>query len=290
MEHRKNHLVNSMVSGNYEVFHINEIVEEHKTLYHLHDFYEIHITLNGNGIFYLDGSLYELSAGSILLIHHGDLHRIVAQKSSQYERVYMFVTPEFLEHASTENTNLLKCFTPTGSIRSKVLKADMKEVGPYIEPFMCSIDKKNYGQDLIYEQAVVRFILFLNQLALREENDVLNENDSSNELIDTVMKYVNDHLKEDLSLERVSSHFFISKYYLSHKFKEITDMTFHNFVLKKRLYYAKQLLRKYHNASVVYNDCGFASYTYFLKSFKKEFSITPKQFVMLAKQGEKMRP
>ncbi|TCK98590.1 AraC family transcriptional regulator [Natranaerovirga hydrolytica] len=288
MKDKMNYIANTMVSDLYEIFYIEELVDEDKTLYHLHDFYEIHITLSGNGLFYLDGTMHELSAGTVLLIHSGDLHRIVAQKSSYFERMYIFVTPEFIENSSTKHTNLKNCFQPIGNVKSKILKTSIVELIDHLKHFMKPPNLKNYGEDLLYEQALVNFLLYLNKLVLNKESEITRDVSPQNELMDRVIKYVNNNLKEDLSLYAVASHFYISKYHLSHKFKEVTDITFHNYVLKKRLFYAKQLLRKHNNANLIYSDCGFKSYSYFLKAFKKEFGITPKEFMNLTKKGNKM--
>ena len=37
--------VNTMVSDQYEIYHVKDVVSQNKTIYHHHDFYEIHATL-----------------------------------------------------------------------------------------------------------------------------------------------------------------------------------------------------------------------------------------------------
>lgn len=39
--------VNTMVSDQYEIYHVKDVVSQNKTIYHHHDFYEIHATLKG---------------------------------------------------------------------------------------------------------------------------------------------------------------------------------------------------------------------------------------------------
>jgi len=58
--------------------------------------------------------------------------------------------------------------------------------------------------------------------------------------------------------------------------------------MKKKLLYAKQLLKTYQSSNLVYNQCGFASYPHFLKAFKKEFSMTPKEFLAKNKENQKI--
>ncbi len=288
MHTHSNYLASFMVSDQYEIYCIEDIVEEDKTQYHSHDFYEIHITLSGQGLFYLDGVYHKIDAGSILLVHHGDLHRICAQRSSYYERMYIYITPEFLKSRSTKFTNLEKCFQPIGASKSKIIKADIVDLIEYIKVFINTPNTKNYGEDILYEQTIINLLIYLNKLVINENFEAIGDVSNKNEFITNVINYVNENLSEDLSLDTVADKFFVSKFHLAHKFKEITDMTFHNFVLKKRLIYAKQLLRKYKNSSNVYADCGFKSYSYFLKSFKKEYGMTPKEFINLSNTSTPM--
>lgn len=43
--------VNTMVSDQYEIYHVKDVVSPNKTLYHHHDFYEVHATLKGTAFF-----------------------------------------------------------------------------------------------------------------------------------------------------------------------------------------------------------------------------------------------
>lgn len=72
---------------------------------------------------------------------------------------------------------------------------------------------------------------------------------------------------------------FVSKYHITREFKKYTGFTFHQYVMKKKLIYAKHLLREYRSSSAVYSKSGFSSYPHFLKAFKREFGITPKEFL-----------
>lgn len=273
-----NNLTDSMVSDDYEVYCIEEVVNESVTQFHSHDFYEIHITLSGEATFYINGDFKTISAGTILLIDSGDLHRICAQQSTYFERLFIYITPQYLKKRSTKLSNLDKCFEPIANTRSKVLNIDIVEIMDFLKIFSEQQNTESYGDDLLFEQALINLIIYINKRVINDEFVVIGGKKSSNQLIDNVIYYVNQNLSSNLSLYEVASQFFISKYHLSHKFKEITNMTFNTFVNKKRLNYSKQLLRSGIYTSEVYIKCGFSSYSYFLKAFKKEFGITPKEF------------
>ncbi|MGL4697840.1 AraC family transcriptional regulator [Enterococcus larvae] len=272
-------LVNTMLSNDYELFHVKDFVVQEKTLYHYHDFYEIHCTLLGTAEFYLDGKQYHLKPGSVIFIHNLDLHRIVKQDSDVFERVYMFVTPSFLRSHSSKYTNLERCFHPTGTTKSKIIQTDPERLREYLSLIEAPADKKIYGMDLMYKQQFINFLVYLNKLVMSQEKEVQPKAAMENSLIEELMVYVSENLDASLTLEDVAKHFFVSKYYIARTFKSTTGFTFHSYVLKKRLLYAKQLLVTYKNSNEIYVQCGFKSYPHFLKCFKKEFGLTPKEYL-----------
>lgn len=280
--------VNTMVSDQYEIYHVKDVVSQEKTIYHYHDFYEVHATLAGEATFYLDGKQFNITEGTVLLIHYNDLHRIIKQDTAYFERVYIFLTPKFLASRSTKWTNLEDCFKPLGNHKSRVLRTDpqkLKEALAFIDK---RPDSQHYGSDIKYEQELIDYMVYLNQQVQKEESENQPIPIVQNERIEQMIQYISTHLTDPLSLEEMEKIFFVSKYYITREFKKHTGITFHQFVLKKRLLYAKQLLKEYKNSSEIYNKAGFSSYPHFLKAFKKEFGLTPKEFVKRDQTNQKI--
>ena len=99
-----------------------------------------------------------------------------------------------------------------------------------------------------------------------------------NPLIDKVLSYINEHYKEDLSLEQLAGHFYLNKFTLAKLFKEQTDRTVHNYIILKRISMAKQKITEGMLPSVVYQDVGFRDYSTFYRAFLKMEKISPKEF------------
>ncbi len=45
--------------------------------------------------------------------------------------------------------------------------------------------------------------------------------------------YIDEHLSEDLSLERLAAELFVSKYHIAHVFKDEIGMSIHQYISKK---------------------------------------------------------
>lgn len=91
--------------------------------------------------------------------------------------------------------------------------------------------------------------------------------------------YIQRHLSETISVEAIADELFLSRPYLSKKFKEETGETLTDFILKEKTEEAKRLLRytdKTVTAISVY--LGFSSPGHFSRVFKKYAGKTPHEY------------
>ncbi len=93
------------------------------------------------------------------------------------------------------------------------------------------------------------------------------------------MNYIDLHYLENITLEDIANHLFISRKYLNSVFKKETNFTVKNYIIHRRIIQAKLYLRD-QNASVqeAFSSSGFSDYSNFFKHFKKIVGMTPKQY------------
>ncbi|MHA7965830.1 response regulator transcription factor [Paenibacillus sp. CAU 1782] len=102
---------------------------------------------------------------------------------------------------------------------------------------------------------------------------------SSDHVIDNIKMYINNHYAEDLTLERVSSLFYLNPSYLSHLFKEKTAENFTDYINKLRIEQAKNLLRSTDDKVYkIAKSIGYDNPKYFFRLFKKVTGTTPENF------------
>ena len=94
-----------------------------------------------------------------------------------------------------------------------------------------------------------------------------------------ILTYINEHFTEPVNLDSLAGHFYISKYHLSREFKKEYNQTIIQYVLNKRITYAKELLRFTDmNIGEVARKCGIGDMNYFNKAFRKVEGSTASEY------------
>ncbi|WP_245975992.1 helix-turn-helix domain-containing protein [Paenibacillus prosopidis] len=104
--------------------------------------------------------------------------------------------------------------------------------------------------------------------------------DRNMESIEAVKEYISKHLSEELSLDTVAAKVYISPKYLSKIFKEEIGINYTDYVTKKRMEKALELMAT-NNMTVeqIANTVGYGTSAYFIKKFKEINGCTPKTYV-----------
>jgi len=112
--------------------------------------------------------------------------------------------------------------------------------------------------------------------------DLLNaegEEESMSVKLRDIRKYLDEHYREQISLDMLSKLYGVSKFYLCREFKDRYTYSILNYITTMRLNYAKELLRfTSHSIQEIATLCGIMDANYFNKVFKKTEGITPTDY------------
>ena len=96
--------------------------------------------------------------------------------------------------------------------------------------------------------------------------------------MEEILRYIAANLDGDLSVDALAGRFFISRYYLMHRFKEVTGYTVHQYTVQKRILRAGELIREGVPVMKAAEQAGFPEYSTFLRAFQSTFHTSPKNF------------
>ncbi len=103
-----------------------------------------------------------------------------------------------------------------------------------------------------------------------------------------VLHYINEHIRETLTLEEVSHRFGYSKWYFCDIFKRYTGMTFIGYISDKRMQLASLALLQGKRATQVASEYGYDTLSGFNKAFLKRYGCLPAEFKKNAVQHRKL--
>ena len=140
---------------------------------------------------------------------------------------------------------------------------------------------QNYHQGGQESEPVISSYIMsvLSELFPSSQNSVNRQVSEQLGIVEQTMEYVKQHLNSELTIEILANQVSLSKYYFARSFKKETGYTPHEYVLKARINYAKELLR---GTEMVLRqialECGFTDESSFASAFKKYVGMTAGEF------------
>lgn len=258
----------------FRLFHLKDAVMG-PVDWHYHSFHKILVLLAGRASYAIEGQSYALEPGDVVLVPRGSIHRPEIAPGQAYERYILYIAPEFLQKASTAETDLGSCFRLAAEKYSYVLRPDREvRIVRLLETLRDSQAAPGYGQELLDKALVTQFLIAVTRdLEARQLQYVASA--SRDEKIVSILKYLNLHLSERQSIDSLSRQFYISKYYMMRRFKAETGYTIHGYLTEKRLLLARERIRAGEALGQVSEACGFQDYSTFSRAYKKRFGASP---------------
>lgn len=268
------------LNDNFKIFHIRD-KKDIKFEYHHHDFSKIVILIDGDLTYYIEGKAYILKPWDILFVNKNEIHKPVVNPNKYYERIVIWLNPDFMAKYAQGNNDLLKCFEVAVKNNYNLLRLNMKSIDiikNLIQDIQNCNNSNEFGSEILKESLFVQLMVLMNRLFLNSDKNRDIEDIQYDKTIEGVLNYINSNLENDLSIDTIASEFFISKYYLMRKFKNQIGSSIHNYVVQKRLILARSLISDGLSMSSVCSRCGFNDYSSFVRAFKKVYGVSPSNY------------
>lgn len=258
----------------FRLFHLHSTGGA-KVDYHYHEFCKILLLVSGQGSYVVDGNRYLLSAGDIVLIGSRSVHKPEFLDSAVYERIILYVSPEYLQKMSTDDSNLLSIFSGSRGHVLRLKEQRRKAVFSLAERLEKDLAQDAFGRDVLSRADLLHLLVELGRSILDNAANLPRPSMPENRRVVEIMEYLDGNLFEQIDIDRLAERFYISKFYMMRLFQKETGTTIYAYLTQKRLLRARELMNGGMRATEACYACGFHSYSSFTRAYAKYFGTTP---------------
>ena len=243
---------------------------------HDHSAVEVLLTIDGTVTYTVEDTVYQVRKGEVLIIPPDTPHSLSMEEGSSR---YLFLFEPDAIMSMRDIKSIAMYFNKPFHLR------DGSEAHVCIRELLLrardAYEKREMMWNTVCYSCILRIYATLGQQYLSgvrpRTDDGLRNMDS--EVITAVMTYINNHYREELSLEDVARFAGFSRYYFSRSFKRQTGYSFKDYLCQKRLQVAMDLLiRTNHSMRDVAIESGFGSVATFNRVFREKKGCTPTQY------------
>lgn len=209
----------------------------------IRDHYLIHFIKEGTGFFEKTTGTYTVSAGQAFLIRPGEVCTYTTNEKNPWTYIWL----GFRGNLASRFDDCKDVFEYDSSVCDEISCA-----------FSMDVAKEEYLTGIIFK-------LYAGLFSRRIKNDYSNK----------VMGYIDANYMNEISIGQIADDLNINRKYLARVFKEKTNMTMQQYLIKKRMHEAKKLLRAGYNVEEAAFMTGYTDSFAFSKIFKKIYGNSP---------------
>ena len=256
----------------YRLFHLND-AQGTKVEAHYHEFYKLLLLRSGSGGYMVAGCHYALQPGDIVLVGRHTVHRPEFPAGSPYERVIIYISPEFLAELNRADCDLEAVFAGGEGHVLRLPEKERRRLFSLAERLERELSGENFGREILGSALLQCLLVELG----RARQSRLPEQPAHREdsRVAQILRYLDDHLAEDISIDVLSEHFFVSKYHMMRQFRRETGQSIHSYLTDRRILRARELMAAGMSATESCFRAGFGSYSAFTRACAKRLGATP---------------
>lgn len=259
---------------NFRLFHLRS-EQPAPVEFHYHEFCKLLLLVSGKGNYVVDSQRYRLQPGDVVLIGSRSVHRPELEEGMPYERVIIYISPDFLQRESAGDCRLQQIFSGEQGHVLRLREKERKRIFALAAELEEDLSGNEYGREILSNGTLLRLLVELGRSQLQEDAQKLQPMMPKNPRILEIMGYIDAHLSEELDIDALAETFFISKYHMMRQFRQETGFTIHTYLSQRRLVHARDLIAKGMRATEACYRSGFRTYSSFTRAYGKHFGTTP---------------
>lgn len=209
---------------------------------HSHDFIEIAMILDGEGEFFVEGEVFPVRKGDLVLLNPGMTHqsRRVDGKEPATEFYAAFTNIHF------RNMEYNQIRFPKGTFRLHPREKTFLHLTRLAESMVMESCSAQPGRYFMLKAYLTQMILLLYREQTEERKPkaqgYIFESANKKYVVEQIVDYMDHHYSEKISLDQIAQNMYLSPFYISRIFKNEVGDTPINYLISLRMEKARDLL------------------------------------------------
>ncbi|MBR4863911.1 MAG: helix-turn-helix transcriptional regulator [Oscillospiraceae bacterium] len=257
---------------------VSHNTQMHACKEHLHDFIEFVYIAKGKCVHTVDGNVYPLKKGDMLIINYGQTHSIIGGTG---EYINIFLKPEYLNENIDNQCNVFAILDLAEFSEFKNSLAEIKNVVSFseaerttVENIIMNLETELHNKPRGYDLTTRSWYNLLLVMVFRKMSQLITERFSG--ISEELLIFIKSHCHEKLEMGSLAKNCHYNPAYFSRCFHAYTGISFTDYLKKVRLERAAQLLTD--TTLSVQDVCyavGYSDKTKFFRHFKTLYGQTP---------------
>lgn len=237
--------------------------------------------ISGKGTITINDETYKLKHGTIFYCNSGSIYTLIPEQdlhiiciNFDLDRKFSHINtpiPTVKLDSQKAKTPLNQCYIENSSFLNSYAVLDIK---PDLLLDISNIAKEFKTTKKFYKEKASSIL----KCVLTDMHRI-DTSFSPSITVDNIISYINDNISQPIDNNFLANIAGYHPYHLNRLFLKHTGKSMHKYIVKLRLNKAKQLLLTSELPfSEISLSVGFNNYTHFSNCFKKEFSMTPREF------------
>lgn len=232
---------------------------------HTHRHAELFFVIEGRGSFQLRHHAFPANAHDLVIINPGVLHCETSRAESPL--AYIVLGVDGLQVEADE----------LGYARTH-FRRGWDELDACLRQMLAEARGGQTGWELVCQrllEIIMLRVLRRSELTLAK----VDERQGDSRECDFVRRYIDEHFKENISLDQLAELAHINKYYLVHAFRRVYGTSPINYLNSRRIQESRFLLTNSdHSLTQISRILGFSSPSYFSQSFRRAEGVSPIEY------------
>ena len=191
-----------------------------------------------------------------------------------YERIILYISPEFLQRQSVADCDLFACFSGEHGHVLRAEESQRKRIFQLAADLEKELSGNEFGREILCNSLLLRLLVQIIR-GLRKNREQTGLTEPKNDRILELIRYMDAHIAEDISIDTLAERIYLSKYHMMRLFRKETGITVHDYLTQKRLLLARDHIRAGLSATEACYRSGWRSYSSFTRAYAKQFGTTP---------------